>query len=286
MTTITPPPPTAPERPPVEPPRPSAGGSRVVAIIAIVIGALVLLGSAGSAIAGTLVSASVQTTSRSVDATGVDRLVVDTAAGGFRIEFADVDDAELEVTGSWGADRWTLERDGGTLEVRSPHVFGWMNWGGWFDDRGTEAILRLPSELEGLDADVNLSAGDLVAEGDFGDLDLDISAGRADVQGSAETLTGDMSAGRGELVLDDVSRIGLSVSAGSLEARFTGAQPDAVTLGVSAGSLRVTLPQGSYDVSSDVSAGGFDNGLGSTPGAASTVRVTVSAGEVVLRSDR
>jgi hypothetical protein len=53
---------------------------------------------------------------------------------------------------------------------------------------------------------------------------------------------------------------------------------------VSAGSLNLTVPDGEYNVTSEVSAGGFENKIGSSPDADSTVDVQVSAGQVVLRA--
>ena len=285
-TTMTPPPPPSsavPDRPADAPP--PSSGSRVVAIVLIVFGGLVLLGAMISAAVGTIASASVSTSTRTVDVADVDQLDVDAAAGTLQVEFTDVAEAELEVTSSWGADVWRFERQGDTLEVASPDRFGWFGWGGWFGDQRTDAVLRLPVALEGLDADVSLSAGEFVTDGEFGALDISLAAGSFDVTGSAETLTADMSAGRGNLELEDVGTAVLAVSAGSMEARLTGSRPDSIDMDVSAGSLRLTVPEGDYDVTSDVSAGGFDNDLGSTPGAASTITVQVSAGEVVLRSE-
>ncbi|MEV5069800.1 hypothetical protein MRBLMI12_001382 [Microbacterium sp. LMI12-1-1.1] len=285
MSTTMTPPPAAPERT-AEAPRPPAGGSRVVAIVIIVLGAIVLLGTMTSAAIGTIASASVHTSTRSVDAAGVEDLDIDTAAGTLRVEFTDVQEAELEVTSSWGADNWRFERDGDTLEVSSPDRLGWFGWRGWFGDGGADAVLRLPSSLEGLDADVSLAAGEFVVDGEFGALDLSLAAGSFDVSGSAQSLSADVSAGRGTLELDGVSGAGLTVSAGSLDAVLTGSRPDVIEADVSAGTLRMTVPEGDYDVTSDVSAGEFENGIGSTPGASSTIRVQVSAGQAVLQSGR
>ncbi|WP_194396685.1 DUF4097 family beta strand repeat-containing protein [Microbacterium atlanticum] len=286
-TTMTPPPPPSaalPDRPADAPP--PSSGSRVVAILVIVFGGLVLLGAMVSAAVGTIASASVSTSTRTADAAGVEQLDVDAAAGTLRVEFTDVTEAELEVTSSWGADVWRLDRQGDTLAVASPDRFGWFGWRGWFGDQRADAVLRLPAELAGLDADVSLSAGEFITDGEFGTLGISLAAGSFDVTGSAESLTADMSAGRGTLELEDVRTAELTVSAGSMDARLTGAQPDAIDMDVSAGSLRLTVPDGEYDVTSDVSAGGFDNAVGSTPGASSTVSVQVSAGEAVLRSER
>ena len=285
MSTTLTPPPVAPERP-SDPPRPPAGGSRAVAVVVIVLGGIVLLGATISAAVGTIASASVHTSTRTVEAAGVDDLDVDAAAGTLRVEFTDVAEAELEVTSSWGADSWRFDREGETLIVASTDRFGWFGWRGWFGDGGADAVLRLPSSLEGLDADVSLAAGEFVTDGEFGELGLSLAAGSFDVSGSAESLTADVSAGRGTLELDGVRHADLTVSAGSLDATLTGTQPEAIELGVSAGSLRLTVPEGDYDVRSDVSAGEFDNSIGSTPGASSTITVQVSAGQAVLKPGR
>ncbi|MDR7187586.1 hypothetical protein J2Y46_000402 [Microbacterium sp. BE35] len=284
MSTTLTPPPVVPDSP-AEPPRPSSGGSRAVAIVVIVLGGIVLLGAATSAAVGTIASASVHTSTRTVDAAGIEALDVDAAAGTLRVEFSDVGEAELEVTSSWGAGDWRLERDGDTLQVSSPDR-DWFGWRGWFGDGGADAVLRLPASLEGLDADISLAAGEFVTDGEFGELDLSLAAGSFDVSGSADSLSADVSAGRGTVELDGVREADLTVSAGSLDATLTGAAPDAIELDVSAGSLRLTVPEGEYDVRSEVSAGQFDNSIGSTPGASRTIDVQVSAGQAVLKSGR
>lgn len=286
MSTITTPPmPPQPVPPqpaqPSPPPSSPTSGSRAVAIIAIVIGAVLVLGTVGWAAASTIFSANVRTSTVTAAVTGVDGLDVDVSAGSLRIEFADVDAAELEVRSPFGADRWTLASDEGELRVESPRFFGM----GWLFDGAGDAVLRLPLALEGLDADLSLSAGDLTASGDFAELTVDVSAGRAEIEGSAADVSVDVSAGRADLDIAGVREGDLTVSAGDLRASFTGAQPRSLVLDVSAGSLRLDVPEGEYDVQSDVSAGDFENRLRSTPGAASTVTVTVSAGNAELRAN-
>lgn len=293
-TTLNPPPPATPSGPPPvpggptppegSPRRPPSSAARVVAILAIVFGSLVIVGAIVSAVVGTIVSASVHTTNRTVDVAGVERLDVDASAGSLRVEFGSVREAELEVTSSWGADRWVLDREGGDLVVSSPRMWGpWWIFGGWFGGPG-DAVLRLPQSLEGVDADITFSAGTLDVDGEFADLDLTMNAGRADIAGSAESLTADMNAGRADLELADVATAALTVNAGSLDAGLTGSQPDEITVDLSAGSLNLSVPDGDYVVTSDVSAGGFDNRIGSDPSASSTIHVDVSAGQVTLRS--
>jgi hypothetical protein len=281
-TDVPPPPPAGPPTPPAGPPTRSS--SRVVAILVIVFGALVIVGAIASAVVATIAAASVHTTVRSASASGVEDLKVDVSAGSLRVVYADVKDAELEVTSAWGADRWTLRRDDGTLVVSTPD--NWSNWfgNGWIFGGTGDAVLRLPQSLAGTDADFSLAAGDLTADGEFGDLTLDLGAGRATFDGSASSLDAQISAGSGDLDLEDVDEANLSVSAGSLTVALSGRQPSDIELDVSSGSARVTVPEGEYDVTSDVSAGNLDNGLGSTPGADSTIRVQVSAGQAVLRA--
>lgn len=286
MSTITTPPmppqpvPPQPAQPPQQPPSSPTSASRAVAIIAIVIGAVLVLGTVGWAVASTLFSANVRTSTATLGVTGVQDLDVDVSAGSLRIEFADVDEAELEVRSPFGADRWTLVRDEEELQVASPRFFGM----GWLFDGAGDAVLRLPLALEGLDADLSLSAGDLTANGEFAELTVDVSAGRAEIEGTAADVSVDVSAGRADLDIAGVREGDLTVSAGDLRASFTGAQPRSLVLDVSAGSLRLEVPDGEYDVQSDVSAGDFENRLGSIPGAASTVTVTVSAGNAELRA--
>ncbi|NNH04649.1 hypothetical protein HLA99_12420 [Microbacterium ulmi] len=248
-------------------------------MLLIVFGGIILLGTIGSAVVSTLFAASVHTSTRTLAVGGVEALDVDLAAGSLRIEFADVDEAELQVTSSVGADRWTLRRDGDELTVGSPRFFG----SGWLFGGSGDAVLRLPESLEALDAELGISAGEITADGAFGDVQLEVGAGRAELSGSARAVSVDLSAGRADVDLADVSTADLGVSAGDLVASFTGAQPRTITVDVSAGSLTLTVPDGRYDVSSDVSAGRFDNRVGSTPGAESTVDVTVSAGNATLR---
>ena len=88
------------------------------------------------------------------------------------------------------------------LAVATPHRFGpWWLFGG-----EVRATLTLPRELEGtaLDASLDLSAGDLTVDGEFGDLGIEVGAGSLTVDGAAETLTVDLSAGGADIDLADV----------------------------------------------------------------------------------
>ncbi|GAA3215495.1 DUF4097 family beta strand repeat-containing protein [Microbacterium terregens] len=265
--------------------RETRGASRVVAILTIALGGAVVLGAIGSATFSTIAAASVHTESQSIDAAGVTDLDISVNGAALRIEFDDVVEATLEVTSGAGVGPWTLERDGDELNVESPRRFG----PGWFFfGEDVKATLTLPRDIEGatLDADLDLSAGDLTVDGDFGALDIEVSAGSLTVDGSAKTLLADLSAGGADIDLTDVAEAEFTVSAGTIDARLEGSPPRTVTVDVSAGSLDLRLPDGSYDVQSDVSAGEFHNELRTDAGARNVVNVTVSAGSATITSAR
>lgn len=272
--------------PPDEPPRKTRSASRVIAILTIALGAAIVLGAILTAIFSTVASAAVRTETRTIDAVGVRDLDVDVSAVSMRVEFADVPEATLEVTGGRSADEWTLERDDDELTVSSPD-HRWFEWNWiWGDD--TRATLTLPTALQGssLDASLGLSAGDLDVDGRFADLDIEVGAGSLTVTGTARALSAELSAGDADIQLDGVREAEFQISAGAVDSRLTGAAPQSVVVDVSAGSLDLVLPDGAYDVRSEVSAGDFDNRLNTEAGARNQVNVTVSAGSVMIDSAR
>jgi len=290
MTTTPPPVAERPAHPDAPPPAPLVrSSSRVVAVVAICLGAVVVLGAFAGSVVPAVLSAAIRTETVTADASGLEALELEASASSLTVEFGDVPSATLRVTSVHGADDWTLSREGGTLVVRSDRD-GRGDWlpriGDWFDgERG--AVLTLPSALEdaGLDADLDLSAGELrVEDGAFGDLRLNVSAGTATVGGSADALTVDVSAGTADVDVADVRTADVSVRAGRLDARLTGSAPEAVTVSASAGMADIVLPHGGYDVSSTVSAGGLDDRLEVSSRSAHTVDVTVSGGLVRLTS--
>ncbi len=282
----TPPPmPPAPAGPPPGG-QPAGGGStsRVIAILTIALGGAIVLGAIGSAVLSTVAAASVRTETQTADVDGVTSLDIDVDAATMRVEFADVSEATLEVTSGGGVGAWKLDSDGETLSVATPNRIGpWWLFGGEI-----RATLTLPTELqdEALDASLDLSAGELSVEGDFADLGIDIGAGTVRVDGSARSLDLDLSAGGADIDLAGVDTADITVNAGAADARLTGAAPSAVTVDVNAGSLDLRLPDGAYDVRSDVAAGDFENQLTTDADADAVVDVTVSAGSVTIRSAR
>ncbi|GAA5031606.1 DUF4097 family beta strand repeat-containing protein [Microbacterium fluvii] len=288
MTTITPPP-VPPLPPQVDRPQEAAPSGRphpaatVIAVLAIVLGALIVAGAATGAIVGGIAAASVRTDTRTVTAAGLGDLDLDVSAGDVSVEYGDVAEITLDVTSTLGADAWTFERDGETLRVRTPDGFLGLAW--VFGGNGS-AVITLPSALETqlLDADLNLSAGSLTAAGTFGTLDATVSAGSLEVDGAVSSLATDVSAGSAQLELASVDDAQLSVSAGELVAEFTGTAPRSVALDLSAGSLELTVPDEVYDVQVDVSAGELRNHLDTSVGSGHQITGQISAGDAVLRA--
>lgn len=290
-TPLTPPPATTPT-PPVAPAggRTATRGPGVTAVLVgtAVIGGLALLGTGGTAAVagtGTLLSASGDRSDsvQSVDAAGLTRIDLDVDAGNMRVEFGDVDEAELSVTNG-RSPGWTLDRRGDEIVVRSPE-FRWGWWfGGWFGD-DESAVLTLPEELQGdaIDATLTLDAGSLDVVGDFGALDVTVNAGALDVEGAATSLTIDMSAGRADVALDGVDDADLAVSAGDMNVELTGTAPARTAVDVSAGSLDLTVPDTSYTLTQDVSAGSLDARIDQSSGSRRTIEVTLAAGSVTIR---
>lgn len=264
--------------PPPSPPRSSA---KVVAILAMSLGGALLLGTLVSGIGSIAYAAGDRGAgSRSADATDISALSLDVSAGHVVVQYADVDEAVLEITG--GDRDWRLDRRGDTLSLSNDRP--WWAFQAGFDWNDSRATLTLPSELEEqqLDARFEVSAGSITAGGTYGDLQIDVGAGDADVTGTADDVTVEVSAGSADVDVDGVRTADLQIGAGEIVASLTGESLRDVRIDVSAGTLVADLPDADYDVTSDVSAGSFDNNLSTSTGAARTVDVQVSAGNVTL----
>lgn len=263
-----------------ESPRPRSS-ARVIAVLAMVFGSLLIVGSLTIGAVSAARAASVRTDTLTADATGIRNLDVDVAAADLKIVYGG-DEASLTVTGV--SSDWTLRRDGDSLVVRTDRDW----WKGWslFGREADTATLTLPSSLEhtAVDADLSVSAGQLRADGTFGALSLSLSAGAMDVSGTAERLDVDASAGRLTFDLADTTEADLNLSAGAVTGSLSGSAPRTVTADVSAGRMDLTLPTGRYAVSSEASAGEFRNDLQVDSSSDHRVQVTVSAGVVRIGS--
>lgn len=273
--------------------QPRPAGMSAVAIGTAIVGGLALVSVGVGAAFATTGSILQQVDAPSGDAVqvadtaGITALSVDANAAEFQLRFADVKEAELEVTGSNRQD-WRLQRSNDELVVSS----GGSWFGGGFCLFGCNfgddmVVLTLPRSLEGvIDADLSLGAGSLTAEGDFRDLDIEVSAGKALATGSARSLSAELGAGRADFRLDGVQEASFDVSAGKVVAELTGAAPREVELDVSAGSLELTVADVPYAVESRVEAGQLDNKLQTRPNSPNVIEASVSAGSVTLLPSR
>lgn len=292
----TPPVAQTPQPPQDQAPRAHGSGARAGAIALAVFGGIALLAAGGTAafaathdVRDAARPGPAGAQSQTVDATGIQTLRMDVAGSDVTARFGDVEEATLEVDGKRGSN-WTLERDDDELVVSSPdRGFGWWFDSGWFGDdwfSDETVILTLPESLNGgrLDAEFTLSAGSLDIDGSYGEVDVEVGAGDLKIDGSATSLDANVNAGRADLVLADVTEAEFTVSAGKIVAELIDTTPSSVTIDVSAGSLDLTVPDDTYRVTQEVSAGSFDNRLNTSTESRFAIDASVSAGSVVLRS--
>ena len=270
------------------PPARSAAATPIMITTAIIGGFALLVTGTSAAVAavGAQSAPGSVASGTALDTTGITGVEVDASAADLSIEFGDVSEATLEVTGP-RADQWSLRRDQNELVVESPRgIFGFCF--GWCPPDEQIVVLTLPTALSNgtVDLDATLGAGALRADGAFRDVDLELSAGRMNVAGSARSVDLEMGAGNFSADLSDVVEASLTVSAGSADVRLTGQAPRETDLEVSAGSLDLTLPDVPYQVHSEVSAGNLDNQLRTGSSARNLIEAEVSAGKIVLRPGR
>ncbi|GAB2513114.1 hypothetical protein GCM10027064_08560 [Microbacterium petrolearium] len=286
MTTQLTPPPVTPENPAPQS-ESTRTGTRALAITVAALGALGLILSAVFTSISTVRQATrPDPVSQSIGSVaGVTGIDIDMSRGDLRVTFGEGDEVSLESTSTSGSD-WRLEREGDRIVVADSAPFDWnigWNWG-WIGDENA-ATLTLPASLEGVDLDVELGAGQVLADGVFGEVGLDISAGLAEIEGEADALDVTIGAGQAIVELADVRDVTFDLAAGHARATLTGEAPDRVGIEVSAGALDLTLPDAPYAVSTDEEAGQVDtNNLERSFDAPRTVEVQVSAGHVDLRA--
>ncbi len=268
---------TAPPQPPTTD-APRRMSSRVIATLAIALGALLIVGTVLSGVFSAVRAAGLRTETFTADAAGITELDVDINGASLQIVYGD--DASLTVDGA--AADWRFERDEDSLHVTNDRSW----WGGLrFGWGGSDtAVLTLPRSLEraALDAELSVNGGDLDVRGAFGDLDLDLAGGTMDVSGSARELSIDGSAGRLDIDLADVDTADLTLSAGSLTGALTGSALQSFEAEVSAGRLEMTVPDAAYAITADVSAGTFRHTLTEDAASRRSVSVQVDAGAVIL----
>ncbi|WP_440312188.1 hypothetical protein [Leucobacter chromiireducens] len=301
MTTMPNPQPTQPgaapytapagDLPPQGPRGPRRRGTGPVAIVTAVLGGAALLAVGASAASAVVWNrGSDQQGATAASARGITELELHIGAADFTLAYGDVVDAELTVRGAQ-ADRVKLRRDGGALVLDTPDRVGAGScWFGFCPPErriGSSSItLTLPEayRTQPLDADIQLAAGQVTAEGSFGDVEVEIGAGRAELNGAARSL--DVTVGVGEFVgeLSGVRTADFEVSMGDADATLRGAAPDAVNVETSLGSVTMTLPDAEYHVDTTVTLGDITNRLRTSPTSPHTITANISAGDLTLRS--
>lgn len=274
-----------------------------------VVGSIMLLGSAAvGAVTGTRDMRSSVDVRQELDQPLPREIKVDVSGADLRIEYYSGADVRFEASGE-RAERWDVTVANDTISVRSPErgfdwfgrdwfSFDWSRIGGlgdgWFDDGGwfgdddraqSQATLRLPTTLTGIDADVTLNAGRLSIDGMLGDVDAGVNAGALNLTGGAENLELTVNAGRADVDLRGVQTATFEVSAGRVTSQLAGPLT-AVSLRVSAGALELTLPDEAYDLRRTELIGSLNSSLVETSDSTHRIDARVTAGTVTLTPDR
>lgn len=272
-----------------------------VPVTTAIIGGVVILGASGSAaLAGLAVYTqpwNAEPQRITADASEIEELEVRVSRADASITCNVESSSEAPGTAlleaSGGPQRWNMVVEDGTLRVepeRGP--FGWFAGFSSFmrgDGSGQTVTLSLPAEFcstdASLDADFEVSGGQLKVFGVYGEIDAEVSGGDFRIEGRAETAKVQVSAGDVRLDLMELREAELEVSAGSITGDLQHASPgNELDLRVSAGEIDLLLPNWPYLVDADVSAGELDNRLMPAGlGEKNRIDVRVSAGSVILR---
>ncbi|WP_087133088.1 hypothetical protein, partial [Microbacterium esteraromaticum] len=215
-----------------------SAGAKGATVALAVVGGLVLIGTGASAAFAGVSQIGEKPADAEVSVVGVQGVDAEVSGAQLNIGFYDGDTAMLRADDGT-LQGWKLRRDGNDLEVSSPHRgFDWwgLGWGGfgWNGDDDQQVTLLLPQSLAGLDADLELNAGILTADGDFGQIDADVSAGALTLNGSGKSLDLTLTAGRADVELARVEKASYEVTAGRVTSTLTEKVPRAVKIEVSA----------------------------------------------------
>lgn len=261
-------------------PRPPGRSTGWVALLVTLVGAVVVLGLVlQSVVVGIGSSGRSDQASYTSDVDGVTSLDVDISSAELSIRFDAVDEASLEVRSTgWRRNlTWLLENEGGVLRVADERdLWFWPSFGG----ARTTAELVLPAALEGeIDADLDLSAGSLRLEGDLQAVGIEVSAGNLTFTGASTALAVDVNAGEATVETEGPESVTVDLSAGRFTGTVTGAPPRTTTVEVSAGSVRLELPDGEYSLGGQVAAGDRTIDVRTNPTADHALTVDVRAGD-------
>lgn len=220
---------------------------------------------------------------------------VEVESGAVSVQYADVPQALIKEEHRRRNSRLTQRVDGSTLRVELSDR-RWFSFG-----PGAQVTLVLPRSMEATAPNLDIkshagrvdvtgnygsvkldsSAGAVITTGTFRDIDAHSSAGEVRMDATAATVKADSSAGRIDLRLRDTKSLRAKSSAGSTSITMSGVQPDNVDARSSAGRVDVDLPDGSYRINADSSAGRAEvESLVNDPNSPHVVEAHSSAGGV------
>lgn len=245
-------------------PAPAPGGARrTITIITALVGALALVGILTTTVGKLALSSFGQFDgSYSSPVTGLEQISINSSAAGFTVQYADVQEAKLDVVNS--SRGWKLSLDGPVLSVRP---VGDTRFCILCSNTG-QVTLTLPKALDTTDValKINLSAGQLSAQGEFKDVDVQVAAGSANLN------------------FKNAQNAAFDLAAGQMSVSLVGTPPAVTKLSVAAGTMTVGLPNQEYDFRGNAAAGTISNGLRINPQSNHRVEADVAAGSLSLIS--
>lgn len=217
-----------------------------------------------------------------VSASGITQIRVDAAAADFQMVFADIPEAQLDVSGA-DPGKWSLQREGSTLAVNSGGRFCI-----WTCRSDATVTLQVPSSLNDGSVALNVSvgAGRFATKGQFSDFTANVGAGQLDVWADTPGADIDLGAGMATIGLQNADVVTLDIAAGRLQADLAGSAPSNLVVSVAVGSAVVTVPDVPYQLSSEYAAGVVDSTVDTMEGSPNVINVKVAAGHVSLLPGR
>lgn len=212
----------------------------------------------------------------------VDAVRVDAAIADLTVRLADVDEPTVEWDSGTSGLRLRTDLVDGELVARVQDS-GWGPFGWFFEERGGTARLEvlLPQRAEGVDLDLEATAGGVELDGDWGDVTIEATVGEVRLAGSAASLDLAATAGSTEGSGLEIDAVTIDATAGNVDLGFAVA-PSSVVASTTAGELRLALPEGEYDFQTETALGDVALGLPSTPGAETVYRLTSTVGDIEI----
>lgn len=201
--------------------------------------------------------------------TGVRNLDIEVAAGTVSVVTGNQED--IEVRDYSTEFRYGVYMEGDTLKIEAPREYRMFS-----RDNNRELIVTIPEDYEFHEIDVEVKAGEFIAEKLVADsLDVDTDAGSARIEdGSVRKFSADCKAGEITYAGAATDEIEADCSAGSIELELVGEETDY--------NYEAKVSAGSIQIGDQLYEGLGNRGSGKHKGAAGMMELKCKAGGIVV----